>query len=469
MKFWDNYIDLYLSKHADPGVEDGLPFLRNRLFVSVLLITLPISILAYIPGVIVSLETDKSVIAWSDTFALAALLFTFLNGKISLDIKKIIFTAAFYFLAIILLFYIGFIGPGTVILIYISVLTTLIYSQKAGSITVALNAVIMLFFLSAFPITSSDIKFFQNIGIYAFFGIGANLIAFNALIVYSVAFLVYRLNKSFLMEKELQKQLVKESENLLAAKLKAEESDRLKSAFLNNISHEIRTPMNGILGFSELLKNAQAGEADQQKFLDLIHQSGRRMLNVMDEIVAISKIDSGVLEIFLTRRNIYQEITAVYNHFRNEASGKELTFTTTIMLPEAEATIRTDWEKIHIILTSLINNAIKYTDHGSIEIGCKRGVDVQGMYSEEIPINPSDIVLYVKDSGIGIPSDRQEAIFERFIQSDIQDKQARQGAGLGLSIAKSFIEMLGGKIWVDSCPAAGSTFFFTLKDVKTTT
>jgi signal transduction histidine kinase len=117
-------------------------------------------------------------------------------------------------------------------------------------------------------------------------------------------------------------------------------------------------------------------------------------------------------------------------------------------LPAKEAFIKTDREKLYAILTNLVKNAIKYTNKGSIEFGYFKKVEM--------------IEFYFKDTGIGIPKDRQEAIFERFIQADIADKQARQGAGLGLSITKAYIEMLGGKIWVESQDGIGSTFYFTL-------
>ena len=247
-------------------------------------------------------------------------------------------------------------------------------------------------------------------------------------------------------------------QELIIAKLKAEESDRLKSAFLANMSHEIRTPMNGIIGFAELLKEPGLTGEEQQKYIRIIEKSGARMLNIINEIVDISKIEAGLMKIDLQETNINSQIEYVYTFFKPEveAKGMQLFFNTP--LPAKEATISTDREKLYAILTNLVKNAIKYSKEGTIELGYKT-VETQGIAS---PQGIASLQFYVKDTGIGIPKDRQEAIFERFVQADIADKMAYQGAGLGLSITKAYIEMLCGKIWVESEVGVGSTFYFTL-------
>ncbi len=235
---------------------------------------------------------------------------------------------------------------------------------------------------------------------------------------------------------------------LIIAKDRAEESDRLKSAFLANMSHEIRTPMNGILGFSELLKEPNLTGEQQQEYIRIIEKSGARMLNIINDIVDISKIEAGLMKVEIKDCNINEKLEFIYIFFKPqvEEKGMQLLFKNT--LPTKEANIRTDNEKVYSILTNLVKNAIKYSKEGAIEFGyLKKGETLE---------------FYVKDTGIGIPKDRQEAIFERFIQADISDKMARQGAGLGLSISKAYVEMLGGKIWVESEEGIGSTFYFTL-------
>ena len=243
-------------------------------------------------------------------------------------------------------------------------------------------------------------------------------------------------------------ELKKTQQELIIAKDKAEESDRLKSAFLTNMSHEIRTPMNGILGFSNLLKEPGLSGDRQQEYIKIIEKSGQRMLNIINDIIDISKIESGLMKVELNESNINEQIEYIYTFFKPEAEAKRISLIIKNELPASEAIINTDREKLYAILTNIVKNAIKHTNAGSIEIGYnKKGVFIE---------------FYVKDTGIGIPEDRREAVFERFIQADITNVMARQGAGLGLSISKAFVESLGGKIWLESKEGVGTTFYFNL-------
>jgi signal transduction histidine kinase/CheY-like chemotaxis protein len=243
-------------------------------------------------------------------------------------------------------------------------------------------------------------------------------------------------------------ELEQKSIELTKAKEKAEESDRLKSAFLANMSHEIRTPMNGILGFASLLKEPNLTGDKQQSYIEVIEKSSNRMLNIINNIVSISKIEAGLFELHTEEFNVNEQMEYFDTFFKPEVEAKKLIFSYKNNLPPDEAILKTDRVKYMSIVTNLIKNAIKYTDKGSIEFGYNRKDDF--------------LEFYVKDTGIGIETKRQEAIFERFIQAEIEDKMARQGAGLGLSISKAYVEMLGGKIWVESEAGLGSTFYFTL-------
>jgi len=214
------------------------------------------------------------------------------------------------------------------------------------------------------------------------------------------------------------------------------------------MSHEIRTPMNGILGFAELLKEPGISGEEHQNFIRIIEKSGAHMLSIINDIVDISKIEAGLMKIEMQESNINEQIEYIYTFFKPEAEAKGIKLIFRYSLSSKEAVLKTDREKVHAILTNLVKNAIKYTNEGSIEFGYAK--------------RDSFLEFYIKDTGIGIPKGRQEAIFERFIQADIDDVKARQGAGLGLAITKSYIEMLGGKLWVDSEEGVGSTFYFTL-------
>lgn len=241
-------------------------------------------------------------------------------------------------------------------------------------------------------------------------------------------------------------------QELINAKDRAEESDRLKSAFLANMSHEIRTPMNGILGFAELLKEPDLSGEDQAKYIRIIEKSGARMVNIINDIIDISRIESGQMKVSFTPTNLNELTEYVYNFFKPEVEQKGMKIICLNSLSADESIVMTDREKIYAILINLVKNAIKYSDIGSIELG----------YVLKNDISNTVLEFFVKDTGIGIPKERHSAIFERFVQADISDKRALQGAGLGLAISKAFVEMLGGRIRVESEAGKGSAFYFTI-------
>jgi len=252
----------------------------------------------------------------------------------------------------------------------------------------------------------------------------------------------------------LNEALKEANQELILAKEKAEESDRLKSAFLANMSHEIRTPMNGILGFTHLLQKPDPTGKKQKKYIDIIQKSGNRLLNTVNDIVDISRIESESVEISTSEVDINKQLEYFYSFFEPEATKKGLQFILKNDLPEKNSIIKTDLEKFNSVLTNLIKNAIKFTNQGVIELGCKNKINQDF----------NELEFYVKDSGIGIPDDRMDAIFERFVQADIEDKDAVQGTGLGLAISKAYIEMLNGKIWVESKVGKGTVFYFTIPE-----
>ena len=228
----------------------------------------------------------------------------------------------------------------------------------------------------------------------------------------------------------------------------AEESDRLKTAFLANISHEIRTPMNGIIGFSELLKDPHLTGEEQIEYIDLIHKSGERMLNLINDLMDISKIDAKEVKVVMTETSINKLLQDIMAFSKHEADRRGLRLSCTTGVSDEESIITTDSVKLNQILTNLIQNALKFTSKGGVDIGYTRKGNM--------------LEFYVIDSGIGIAADKKAQIFERFNQADISLTRAYEGAGLGLSISKGFVELMGGTISVESIEGAGSTFTFTL-------
>jgi signal transduction histidine kinase/ActR/RegA family two-component response regulator len=252
-------------------------------------------------------------------------------------------------------------------------------------------------------------------------------------------------NKELIFQNEEKE---KRAAELIIAKEKAEESDRLKSAFLANMSHEIRTPMNGILGFAELLKEPKLTGEEQQEYIGIIEKSGARMLNIINDIISISKVESGLMEISISETNINEQIVFLYTFFKPEVELKGIQLSIKNSLPAKEAVIKTDREKIYAIFTNLVKNAIKFTVAGSIEFGYEK--------------KENRLEFFVKDTGIGIRQAQKEIIFRRFRQGSELLTRNYEGAGLGLSISKAYVEMLGGKIWVESELGKGSIFYFTI-------
>lgn len=240
----------------------------------------------------------------------------------------------------------------------------------------------------------------------------------------------------------------KAESDLVRALKKAEESDQLKSAFLANMSHEIRTPMNGILGFSELLKEPGLSGDEKNNYISVIEQSGERMLNTINDLIEMSKLEAGQMYVSITEVNVKKQLEYIYNFFKPEVDKKGLQFSLSTNTSGSDISIKTDEEKLYGILTNLVKNAIKYTEAGSIEFG----------YHEK----DNYIEFFVEDTGIGIPPDQQQSIFERFFQADMTKSRAYEGAGLGLAITKANVELLGGRIRVESKEGKGSTFYFTI-------
>ncbi|MFZ4571339.1 MAG: response regulator [Bacteroidales bacterium] len=238
--------------------------------------------------------------------------------------------------------------------------------------------------------------------------------------------------------------LKKIQEELRQSKEKAEESDRLKSAFLANMSHEIRTPMNGILGFTQLLKDPDLNNSTRREFIKHIDRSTNRLLKIITDIVDISRIESGVDSLEKSEIDLIWLLDDSQALFQPQAKGKNLDIKFYCNIAPAASKVITDGGKLKQIVNNLISNAIKFTEQGNIEVTAS--------------IENDSLNLTVKDTGIGIDPEMHEVIFDRFRQVEIGHSRKYEGAGLGLSIARSYARLLKGEISLESSIGKGSIF-----------
>jgi len=248
--------------------------------------------------------------------------------------------------------------------------------------------------------------------------------------------------------------------DLQAAMENAQESDRLKSAFLANMSHEIRTPMNAILGFSDLIGQPDTNEQEQKKYTGIIKNAGKRLLHIIDDIIDLAKLEAGQIEISTAPCNVYELVNATVESFRNMALLKQkpqLSLVADLKEIQAGWEIETDPLRLQQVLDNLLTNAIKYSSKGLITVGVRKKTE----NSREV------LEFFVKDTGKGIPQEKIPIIFERFRQ--VEENEYHEGAGLGLSICKAFVEMLGGSIQVKSEVGKGSEFTFCIPFIQAKT
>lgn len=239
--------------------------------------------------------------------------------------------------------------------------------------------------------------------------------------------------------------------NAELAALEAETANNNKTAFLANMSHEIRSPLNGIIGFSELLADKSLTDTERARYLDIIQNNGNALISLLSDLIDISKLESGKLEISNRKFSPFGLLDELKHQFENLSYSKtdEVKFIINSNSKSRDQEIDSDPNRLRQILVNLITNAIKFTTKGRVEVGA----DFSG----------EEMLFWVKDTGIGIPSENQQAIFERYRQIDTKESKPVVGFGLGLAISKALVELLGGHLWVESIPDQGSLFVFTIK------
>ena len=237
-------------------------------------------------------------------------------------------------------------------------------------------------------------------------------------------------------------------DELIIAKEKAEESDKFKTAFLQNISHEIRTPMNAIIGFSRLINKEDLAPEKRNNYCNIIVQSSEQLMSLVNDIITISSLETKQEKVFPEEVNLNKLMSDLHAIFAMQLAQQEISLVFHPGLPDQQALIFTDKGKINQVLSNLLTNSRKFTQKGSIEFGYNK--------------KDTELEFFVKDTGIGIRPEVQDKIFDRFHQADLKISREYGGTGLGLAICRVFVELLGGKIWVESQLGKGSSFYFTL-------
>ncbi|NRD20908.1 two-component sensor histidine kinase [Winogradskyella eckloniae] len=447
---WLSYHQWYIKYggFSKGETQDELSYFRDRLFISILLLVLPLGLFSYIPSAIFSVMLEKWNVFYVDTLAFLLICFLFFNNKMSLSLKKKVFSINLFVLSFVLVVNLGLKSSSGLLLFMLCILVTLYSGKKAGLMTVFYTSCVYALLAVAFYYKIVYLPIFENEVIEVVVIVFLNNILFILMTVFSVSFLIDQINAALIKESKLQSELVEKHKNVIIAKERAEQSDQLKSAFLANMSHEIRTPMYGILGSAELLRDYQdQNDKDFKAFVDVIEHNGSKLLEVISGILNISQIETGVMSVKVSAFNVKDAIATVCKPFGAEAKLKGVNFILKNNISETESIIQSDQAKLVVILKKLIENAIKFTSKGDrIEI---RTVNVG-----------TRIQFSIEDTGIGVPEDKIDTIFDPFYQVDISNKNALHGSGIGLSIAKAYVKLLGGNLTIESQEGFGSTFTF---------
>jgi len=425
---------------------------KNRLLFMLLAGLLFLGLIAYVPSIIFAVAEKAWAVVVIDTLAYLVVIVTALSSKIPSQWKVNIILTTFYFLGIALLLLLGKDGAGFNWLYVFPILTGFFYEYRGVIISTLIN--LFSFVLLFIPV------YFQmeDIGLISEYNAGGwivnsiNFLVTSVLLSMGMVMVISNINKSLIKEKRMRQLLQKNRNQLKNEKKKAEDADRLKSAFLANMSHEIRTPLNAIIGFSGLISNPDYSPEKKQQFSSLINISGNQLIGIIDDIIDISKIEHGQMNLNIKPVEIYSNLTDVVEIQKNriEALKKDIEIDLYVDNNLKDIVTETDEIRFKQICNNLIGNAIKYTEKGTIKVG----------FTKEKYNGKAMLQFFVKDTGRGIPAEDLEKIFERFSQADNID--FHEGTGLGLSITKGLLDLLGGKIWVHSEIEKGSEFYFTL-------
>ncbi|MFW5699698.1 MAG: ATP-binding protein [Bacteroidota bacterium] len=438
-------------------LSDEIDFWRNRIFKHILDISLVFGSLAVFFSIFNLVKADLTGYILFDVIPLALLYFIYFSARIlSINTRKIFLVVLVYFIGLANILLLANPGSGYSFLFVVPVFVSIMLGFTASLNSLLINIILVTGIFSAvelnvIPETAIITNATETAQVFVF-----DYLFLNVLTTLSIASLLGRLRNSLKTEETVKKLLEIEQKRLLKAKEKAEAADRLKSAFLANMSHEIRTPMNGILGFAELLKDEESSAAEKEEFVDIIIRNGNHLLNLINDIVDISKIEAQQIVIKKTKLDIDElldDLFVFYENHNYNLNGNKVQLFLSKSSNVSNSTMIADKVRLRQVLSNLIDNALKFTDQGKVEFG----------YRED---NPGMLTFFVEDTGSGISEEDKKIIFQRFRQADTIIQKPLNGTGLGLSISQALVELMGGEISVSSKLGKGTVFSFTLPRIS---
>ncbi|MCW3785810.1 hybrid sensor histidine kinase/response regulator [Plebeiibacterium sediminum] len=449
-------IDICVRRRLGPtSLPSGNGFLywRERIFHYFIIALISIGLLSYLYYTISFLQDEKYISAIFSSVIFISTLFVSIVRTLPLKIRASWVLTCIYLLGGYLFIIKGPESLGLVLLLAYSILSAILLGYKSSVYSVVLNIVLLgaAFILHYSTFITHELLIDFNMATYL--NLTALFVVVNIITLFPLVSFINGMTFSFEKELRYKNILSKEREKLMRAKIKAEESDVLKTSFLSNMSHEIRTPMNAILGFSNLLSHKEISSAEKEEFVNLIRINGKNLLTLVEDIIDISKIDSGQLQVKNSPVCLHEILKEVYDSFWDDIKRRgqlNIKLYLNEGISDKKTMILTDAFRLRQVLINLVGNGIKFTDRGFVEFGYE-------LRNEEV------LQFYIKDTGIGLPKGKEQEVFERFSKfSNDKQKMLYGGTGIGLSIAKDVVSLMGGRIWVESEEKVGSTFYFTI-------
>lgn len=385
------------------------------------------------------------VFLFNIVFVLFTGVFLVFRKRIPSNLRKNVFILLLYISSLIVSFTNTSAGIAFLLLFSIPIIATLIMGRRQAYISLvlaSLSSIVYTAWSKEFILSPSLLKdhFMLNLIVHNLLFIGS-----LSTIIVTVDIFVSGFQRAIKASAKIENILEIERERLFRAKEKAEEADKLKSAFLANMSHEIRTPMNAILGFAEILQDETISTIDQKEYTSIIINNGKYLLNLINDIIDLSKIEAGQMKInlsVLSCKDLFEELFVFYQNHKKLIEKDHINLK--IVNDRTDLFIRADRIRIRQIINNLLDNSFKFTHEGTISFGYR--------------LVNNEVELFVSDTGIGIPENQQAAIFERFRQINMKNQPKQQGTGLGLSISKALAEMMGSEISLVSVEGRGTTF-----------